>query len=142
MKQGEVWLIIIINSKTNDIMKKAVFTLSFIGLTFYGYAQNEVKIKELTSPMMLDFLKNYQQENTIKKFQLPPSTNPFTSELSKRGIEADKNVRPETENIDNLIIIKPNLVSIMRMPMVRPDESIHHTMRIVNSNTNKVQPIK
>ena len=123
-------------------MKKALITLSFIGLTFYGYAQDEAKPKELTSPIMLDFLKNYQQENTIKKFQLPPSTIPFTSELSKRGIEGDKNVRPETENIDNLIIIKPNLVSIMRMPTVRPDESIHHTMRIVNSNTNKVQPIK
>ena len=123
-------------------MKKIIFTLIFIGLTFYGYAQNEFKSKELTSPIMLNFLKNYQQENTIKKFPLPPSNIPFTSELSKRGIKGDKNVRPETENIDNLIIIKPNLVSIMRMPTVRPDESIHHTMRIVNSGFNKVKPIK
>jgi hypothetical protein len=122
-------------------MKKSVLTISFISLAFYGYSQNEVKPNtELTSPIMQDFLKNYQQENTIKKFQLPPSTLPFTSEFSKRGIEGDKNVKPELENIDNMPIIKPNLVEIMRMPIVRPDGSTHHTMRIVNSDTNKSKP--
>lgn len=123
-------------------MKKTVFTLTLIGLTFYGFAQNEVKPEQLSSPIMLNFLKNYQQENTIKKYKLPSSNIPFTSELSKRGIEGDKNVKPELENIDNMIIIKPNLVAIMRMPVVRPDEKKHHTMRIVNSDTNKSQPIK
>jgi hypothetical protein len=123
-------------------MKKTIFTLSFIATVFCGYAQNELKLKELTSPIMLDFLKNYQQENTIKKFELPSASIPFTSELSKRGIQGDKNWKPETENIDNMIIIKPNLVAIMRMTIVAPDESTHHTMRIINSDTNKVQPIK
>ena len=123
-------------------MKKTIFTLSFIATVFYGYAQNEVKPNELTSPIMLDFLKNFQQENTIKKFELPSTSIPFTSELSKRGIQGDKNWKPETENIDNMIIVKPNLVEIMRMTIVRPDESIYHTMKIVNSDTNKVKPIK
>ena len=44
--------------------------------------------------------------------------------------------------IDNMIIVKPNLLEIMRMPVVRPDESKHHTMRIINSDTNNVQLIK
>lgn len=130
------------NSKIIHIMKKSVFALSFIGLAFYGYAQNEVRPNELTSPIMLDFLKSYQQENAIKNFQLPPSSIPFTSELSKRGIQGDKNMKPALENIDNMIVIKPNLVEIMRMPVVRPDENMHYTMKIVNSDTNKLQTIK
>ena len=123
-------------------MKKTLFTLGFIGIVFCSYAQDEAKPKELTSPIMLDFLKNYQQENTIKKFELPSGGIPFTSELSKRGIEGDKYVKLETENIDNMIIVKPNLVSIMRMPIIRPNENTHHTMTIVNSDTNKTQLIK
>lgn len=126
-------------------MKKLVFTLSIIGFAFYGYSQNEVKSNELTSPIMIDFLKNYQQENTIKKFQLPstnkfqlpPNNIPFTSDLSKRGIKGDKTVKPELENIDNMPVVKPNLVAIMRMPIIRPDENTNHTLHIVNSDTNK-----
>jgi hypothetical protein len=41
-----------------------------------------------------------------------------------------------------MIIVKPNLIAIMRMTIVLPDESKNHTMRIINSDTNKVQPIK
>lgn len=120
-------------------MKKTVFTLSFIGLAFYGYAQNEIQPKELTSPIMLDFLKNYQEKNGIQKIE---KGIPFTSELSKRGIQRDKNIKPETENIDKMTIVKPNLVEIMRMPIVRPDENTHHTIRIVNSDTSKLRVIK
>jgi hypothetical protein len=123
-------------------MKKTIFTLIFIGTGFCGYAQNEAKPNELTSPITLDFLKKYQDENTIKKFNLPSTSIPFTSELSKRGIEGDKNSKIETENIDNMIIVKPNLVAIMRMTVVVPDESKNYTMRIINSDTNKVKPIK
>ncbi len=120
-------------------MKKTFFTLIFTGTIFLGYSQNEVKPKELTSPIMLDFLKNYQEKNGIQKIE---KGIPFTSELSKRGIQGDKNIKPELENIDNMTIVKPNLVEIMRMPVVRPDENIRHTMRIVNSDTNKLQTIK
>ena len=120
-------------------MKKLVLVLSFIGLTFLGYAQNEAKPKELTSPIMLDFLKNYQEKNTIPKVE---AGIPFTSFLAKRGVEGDKNTRPSLENADNMIVIKPNLVEIMRMPIVRPDENAYYTMKIVNSDTNKSQTIK
>ena len=120
-------------------MKKIIFTLIFIGIFFCGYSQNEAKPNELTSPIMLDFLKNYQEKNGIQKID---KGIPFTSELSKRGIQGDKNIKTDLENIDNMIIVKPNLLEIMRMPVVRPDESKHHTMRIVNSDTNKAQPIK
>ena len=112
---------------------------SFIGIVFSSYSQNQIKPKELTSPIMLDFLKNYQEKNAIQKIEV---AIPFTSELSKRDIQGDRKIKPELENIDNLIIVKPNLVEIMRMPVVRPDENVHHTIRIVNSDTNKLQPIK
>jgi hypothetical protein len=118
-------------------MKKSVLTLSLIGLAFYSYSQNEVKPNELTSPIMRDFLKNYQEKNGIQKIV---KGIPFTSELSKRGIEGDRNVQTELENIDNMVIVKPNLVEILRMPNVRPDEKTHHTIRIVNSDTNKPKP--
>lgn len=120
-------------------MKKSVLSLCFIGLAFYGYAQNEVKSKELTSPIMLDFLKNYQEKNAIPKIE---GGIPFTSFLSKRGVEGDKKMKSALENIDNMIVIKPNLVEIMRMPIVRPDENMHYTMKIVNSDTNKLPTIK
>ena len=120
-------------------MKKTIFALIFMGLAFYGYAQNEVKPEILTSPIMLEFLKNYQEKNTLQK---PENGILFTSFLSKRGIEGDKNTTPTLENIDHMINIKPNLVEIMRMPMVRPDEHTHHTLKIVNSDINKLQPIK
>lgn len=120
-------------------MKKSVFTLIFIGLVFCGYAQNEAKPNELTSPIMLDFLKNYQEKNGIQKIEKGIL---IISELSKRGPQPDRNVKSETGNIDNMIIIKPNLVEIMRMPVVRPDETTNHTLRIVNSDPNKIQPIK
>ena len=133
-----------VNSKTNNLMKKTIFTFIFISTVFCGYAQNELKLNEvkaneLTSPIMLDFLKNFQEKNSIQKIE---KGIPFTSELSKRGIQGDKYVRPETENIDNMIIVKPNLVEIMRMTIVHPDESTYHTMKIINSGTNKVQPVK
>ena len=120
-------------------MKKIIFTLIFIGISFLGFAQNEVKPQELTSPIMLDFLKNYQGKNGIQKIE---KGIPFTSELPKRGIQGDKNIKIETENIDNMTIIKPNLLAIMRMTIIVPDENTHYTMKIMNSDTNKLQPIK
>ena len=120
-------------------MKKTVLVFSFIGIVFCSYSQNEVKPKELTSPIMLDFLKNYQEKNDIQKIE---GGTPFTSELSKRDIQGDRKIKPEHENIDNMIMVKPNLVEIMRMPVVRPDENTHYTMKIIDSNTNKLQPIK
>ena len=120
-------------------MKKTILTLTFISLALFGYAQNEFKTNELTSPIMLDFLKSYQDKNGIQKIE---KAIPFTSELSKRGIQGDKYVKPEIENIDNMTIVKPNLVAIMRMTIVVPDENKNHTMRIINSDTNKVKPIK
>jgi hypothetical protein len=120
-------------------MKKTIFTLIFIGVFFGVYAQNEAKPNELTSPIMLDFLKNYQEKNGIQKIE---KGIPFTSELSKRGIQGDRYIKPELENIDNMVIVKPNLVEIMRMPVVYPHESTHYTLGLINSDTNKAQPIK
>ncbi len=120
-------------------MKKSVLSFCFIILAFYGYAQNEVKPNELTSPIMLDFLKNYQEKNAIPKFEAGVLLDSF---LAKKGIEGDKNRKPAFENIDNMIVIKPNLVEIMRMPIVLPDENTPYTMKIVNSDSNKLQTIK
>lgn len=120
-------------------MKKIIFTLIFIGTSFFVFAQNEVKPNELTSPIMLDFLKNFQEKNSIQKIEKGIL---FTSELSKIGIQGGKYIKPEMENIDNMIIVKPNLLAIMRMTIIVPDENTHHTMKIINSDTYKVKPIK
>ena len=125
-------------------MKKIIFTFIFIGISLFGFAQNEMKLnevkpQELTSPIMLDFLKNYQGKNGIQKIE---NGIPFASELPKMGIQGDKNIKIETENIDNMTIIKPNLLAIMRMTIIVPDENTHYTMKIMNSDTNKLKPIK
>jgi hypothetical protein len=133
-------------------MKKSLITLTFIGLAFCGYAQNEVKpntldsssssgiseyLKDylgnnhnmLRSPITKDYLKKYQEKNTINKFSLPSVS---MSDVKKSA--------QELENIDNLIVVKPNLTELIKMPIVRPDGNTHHTMRIVNSDTNKSKP--
>ncbi len=133
-------------------MKKTVLTLSFISLAFYSYSQNEVKphildiptspemsewLKKhivddrniLRSPITKYYLKNYQEKNTINKFSLPSV-----------GMTDVKKLAHELENIDNLVIVKPNLTELIKMPIVRPAANTHHTMRIVNSDTNKSKP--
>jgi len=120
-------------------MKNAIVSFFCIFLALSGYAQNELTSKELTSPIMLDFLKNYQEKNGIQKIE---NGIPFTSELSKRGIQGHSNAKLETENIDNLKIVKPNFIEIMRMPVVLPDEKTHYTMKIINSDSCKLQTIK
>ena len=130
-------------------MKKLVFTLSFIGLTFCGYSQSEAKpnlldnsspsrisgfLKDylgndhnmLKSPITKDYLKNYQEKNTINKFSLPSV-----------GMDDVKKSAKNIENIDNMVIVKPNLAEVMRMTVLRPDNSTYHTIKIVNSDTNK-----
>lgn len=88
---------------------------------------------------MLNFLKNFQEKNSIQKTEKGIS---YSFELSKIRIQGDKYVKPEMENIDNLIIVKPNLLAIMRMSIIVPDENTHHTLKIINSDTIKVKPIK
>lgn len=112
-------------------MKKTVLIFSFIGMVFCSYSQNEIKPKELTSPIMLDFLKNYQEKNTVQKV---PVTTFSMDELKKKA--------QELENRDNLTIIKPNLTAIIKMPIIYTAEKRHHTKGIVDSDTNKLQPIK
>jgi hypothetical protein len=104
-------------------MKNTVLVFSFIGIVFCSYSQNEVKPKELTSPIMLDFLKNYQEKNTIQKL---PATIFRIDELRKKA--------QELENMDNLIIIKPNLTAIIKMPVSDTTEKRHHTMIRINYN--------
>ena len=142
------------NFKINIIMKKTLLTLSLIVFAFCSYAQNEAKPKTdetpsssaisgflkdylgndhnmLRSPITKDYLKNYQEKNTINKFSLPSV-----------GMNDVKKSAQELENIDNLIVVKPNLVELIKMPTIRPDGNTQHTMRIVNSDTNKSKPLE
>ena len=134
-------------------MKKILLIISLISLALSGYSQNEAKsnlpdsssssgisgfLKDylgndhnmLRSPITKDYLKNYQEKNTINKFS-----------LASVGMDDVKKSAQELENIDNMIIVKPNLAELIKMPVVRPDGNTHHTMRIVNSDTNKPKPI-
>ena len=133
-------------------MKKILLIISLISLALSGYSQNEAKsnlpdsssssgisgfLKDylgndhnmLRSPITKDYLKNYQEKNTINKFSLPSV-----------GMDDVKKSAQALENIDNMIIVKPNLAELIKMPVVRPDGNTHQTMRIINSDTNKPKP--
>ena len=133
-------------------MKKILLIISLISLALSGYSQNEAKsnlpdsssssgisgfLKDylgndhnmLRSPITKDYLKNYQEKNTINKFS-----------LASVGMDDVKKSAQELENIDNMIIVKPNLAELIKMPVVRPDGNTHQTMRIINSDTNKSKP--
>ncbi|MES2517542.1 MAG: hypothetical protein V4585_05520 [Bacteroidota bacterium] len=114
-------------------MKKIIFTLSFCAFTSYGFAQNSLILKSEipTSPIMLDFLKNYQDKNTINKI-ITPSV----------GMEEVKKTAKDLENIDKLIVVQPNLANLIKMPVVRPDDTTLYQMRIVNEHTNETKPLK
>jgi hypothetical protein len=117
------------NSKT---VKKSLITFILITFTFAGYAQTKgsaiqnsisqplvldfLKNSEPEVPktqMMTDYLKNYQEKNTIKPIELPSFG---TKDLKARA--------KELENIDGMIIVKPNLAAMIKMPVVKPDDKI------------------
>ena len=128
-------------------MKKSLITLSFISLSFAGYSQNHLKQNPPTVPLILDFLKdnqsevlksqimtdylkNYQDKNSIKTIDLPVL-----------GMNAVKEKAKNLENIDNMIIVKPNLAAIIKMPVAKPNEDIYYHSKIVNGDTNKAKPL-
>jgi hypothetical protein len=114
-------------------MKKLIFTLSCCVFSLYGFSQNALKFKpEIpTSPMMMDFLKNYQDKNAIAKIELPPV-----------GMDNIKKSAKELENIDNLTIIKPNLAELIKMPIVKPkDNQIYH-IKIIGEQSKETNPLK
>lgn len=114
-------------------MKKLIFTVSFCVFSLYGFSQNALQFKpEIpTSPMMLDFLKNYQDKNAIAKIELPPV-----------GMENVKKSVKELENIDNLTIIKPNLAELIKMPVVKPEDNQVYQMKIIGQQPKETNPRK
>ena len=128
-------------------MKKSLITLSLIGFSLVGYSQNHLKQNPPTVPLILDFLKdnqsevlksqimtdylkNYQDKNSIKTIDLPVL-----------GMNAMKEMSKNLENIDNMIIVKPNLATMIKMPVAKPNENIYYHSKIVNSDTNKAKPL-
>ena len=114
-------------------MKKLISTLCFCVFSLYGFSQNALQFKpEIpTSPMMLDFLKNYQDKNAIAKIELPPV-----------GMENVKKSVKELENIDNLTIIKPNLAELIKMPVVKPEDNQVYQMKIIGQQPKETNPRK
>ena len=128
-------------------MKKILITLSFISFSLVGYSQNHLKQNQLTVPLILDFLKdnqsevlksqimtdylkNYQEKNSIKTIDLPVL-----------GMNAVKEKAKNLENIDNMIIVKPNLAAMIKMPVAKPNDDIYYHSKIVNGDTNKAKPL-
>ena len=125
-------------------MKKAFITLSLIVFSFAGYSQKghllqnppstlmtldflkDSQSEVLKSQIMTDYLKNYQEKNSIKTIEMPVL-----------GLDALKKSGKNMENIDNMILIKPNLAELMRMPIAKPNDNTYYTMKIINSDTNK-----
>jgi hypothetical protein len=130
-------------------MKKSIITFILIIFSFVGYSQTKgIAIPNpISQPMMLDFLKssepevpktqimtdylkNYQEKNAIKPIELPSF-----------GTKDLKTTTKELENIDGIIIVKPNLAAMIKMPIAKPQEDIYYHSKIVNSDTNKVKPL-
>ncbi len=114
-------------------MKKLIFTLSFCVFCLYGFSQNALKLNpEIpTSPIMLDFLKNYQDKNAITKIELPPV-----------GMDNIKKSVKELENIDNLTIIKPNLAELIKMPVVKPEDNQVYHIKIIGQQPKETKPLR
>ena len=128
-------------------MKKTFITLSLFSFSLVGYSQNHLKQNPPTVPMTLDFLKNNQSEvlksqimtDYLKNYQDKNSVK--TIDLPVLGMNAVKEKAKNLENIDNMIIVKPNLAAMIKMPVVKPNEDIYYHSKIINSDTNKVKPL-
>jgi hypothetical protein len=113
-------------------MKKSIITLSLITFTFAGYAQTKGLVipNPISQPMILDFLKNGEPEvpktqimtDYLKNYQEKNAIKPI--ELPHFGKYDFKETAKELENIDEMIIVKPNLAAMIKMPVVKPDDKI------------------
>lgn len=129
-------------------MKKSLIIFSLIGCSFGGYSQKgHIQQNPPTTPMILDFLKNAQSEvlksqimtDYLKNYQEKNSIK--TIEMPILGLDALKKSANDLENIDNMIVVKPNLAELMRMPIAKPKDNTYYTMKIINSDTNKEKPL-
>lgn len=129
-------------------MKKSLITLSLITTSFVGYAQKghlsqnppsnplildflkDSQSEVLKSQIMTDYLKNYQEKNAIKTIEMPVL-----------GLNALKKSAKAMENIDNMIVVKPNLAELMKMPIAKPNDNTYYALKLVNSDTNKEKPL-
>ena len=130
-------------------MKTSLITLTLIACSFVGYAQKghllqkppstpltldflkDSQSEVLKSQIMTDYLKNYHEKNSIKTIEMPVL-----------GLNALKKSAKDMENIDNMIVVKPNLTELMKMPIAKPNDNTFYTLKIINSGTNKEQPSK
>jgi hypothetical protein len=130
-------------------MKKSLITISLIIFSFVGYSQKSHVIQNpVSQPMILDFLKNgepevpktqimtdylktYQEKNAIKTIEMPAL-----------GLDAIKNSAKNMGNIDNMIVIRPNLAALIKMPIVKPDDTINHTLIITEEQNKQSKPLK
>jgi hypothetical protein len=128
-------------------MKKSIIIFSLVIFSFVGYSQQSHVIQNpISQPMILDFLKNgepdvpksqimtdylknYQEKNAIKTIEMPAL-----------GLDAIKKSAKNMENIDNMIVIKPNLAALIKMPIVKPDDTLNHTLIITEEQKNSLNP--
>lgn len=90
-------------------------------------APSDSSASSLLSPMMKDYLLSYQQKNNIKRFPQKPI-----------GLAE---IKKSVENIDNLIIVKPDLAQMSKMPVVQPPADTYHHLLIVSpKESNRIAP--
>ncbi len=90
-------------------------------------APSDSSALSLLSPMMKDYLHSYQQKNNLKRFPQKPI-----------GLAE---IKKSVENIDNLIIVKPDLAQMSKMPVVQPPTDInHHLIIITPKEPNRITP--
>ncbi|MEA5428631.1 hypothetical protein [Arcicella lustrica] len=90
-------------------------------------APSDSSALSLLSPMMKDYLHSYQQKNNLKRFPQKPI-----------GLAE---IKKSVENIDNLIIVKPDLAQMSKMPVVQPTTDINHHLIIISpKEPNRITP--
>lgn len=112
-------------------MKKSLILLSLIAFSVVGYAQRgHLQQNPLSQPLILDFLKNAQPEvpksqimtDYLKNYQEKNSVK--TIEMPVLGLDALKKSAKNRENIDHTIVVKPNLAELIKMPIAKPSDNI------------------
>ncbi|MEA5260585.1 hypothetical protein VB264_22500 [Arcicella aquatica] len=110
-------------------MKKLTFIILLISLPLVGKSQRLSilgigKDSSALSPMMKEYLGNYQKKNSLSK----PLPKHFV------GIP---DMKKTAENIDNLIIVKPDLAQMANMTIIQPSNNEHQHLIIISDKQSK-----
>ena len=112
-------------------MKTLTFIVFLTIIPFLGKSQTVFGIgkdSSALSPMMQEYLGNYQKKNSLSK-PLP------------KHIVGIPEMKKTAENIDNLVIVKPALAQMANMTIIQPSNKEHqHLVIIPDKQLKQISP--